>query len=90
MQGAARRTMPHDGRRLCGPWPEAGMQQACQSDSPSQRRIREGQSKQLPLHVESATTTTITNLPDGSVEKKTEVVNPDGSKPVTVTVEKPE
>lgn len=39
--------------------------------------------------VPATTTTTITNLPDGSVEKKTEVVNPDGSKTVTVTVESP-
>ena len=38
----------------------------------------------------TTSTTTITNLPDGSVEKKTEVVNPDGSKTVTVTVERPE
>jgi hypothetical protein len=34
-------------------------------------------------------TTTNTNRPDGSVEKKTEVTNPDGSKTVTVVVLKP-
>jgi hypothetical protein len=34
-------------------------------------------------------TTTITNMPDGSVETKTEVFNPDGSKTVTVVIEKP-
>jgi hypothetical protein len=34
-------------------------------------------------------TTTITHMPDGSVEKKTEVFNPDGSKTVTVVIEKP-
>jgi hypothetical protein len=37
-----------------------------------------------------STSTTITHMPDGSVEKKTEVTNPDGSKTVTVTIERPE
>jgi uncharacterized membrane protein len=37
-----------------------------------------------------ATTTTVTHLPDGSIEKKTEVTNPDGSKTVTVTIERAE
>lgn len=39
--------------------------------------------------IAGTTTRTITNLPDGSVETKTEVVNPDGSRTVTVVVEKP-
>jgi hypothetical protein len=39
--------------------------------------------------VAGTSTTTITNRPDGFVEKKTEVTNPDGSKTVTVVIENP-
>jgi hypothetical protein len=39
--------------------------------------------------VAGTSTTTITKMTDGSVEKKTEVFNPDGSKTVTVVIEMP-
>jgi hypothetical protein len=38
--------------------------------------------------VAGTSTTTITNMPDGSMEKKTEVINPDGSKTITVLIQK--
>ena len=46
----------------------------------------------VPTASAAATTTvTITHLPDGSIQKKTEVFNPaDGSKTVTISVEKPD
>jgi hypothetical protein len=44
----------------------------------------------MPMQQAAGTnTTTITHRPDGSVEKKTEVFNPDGSKTVTVVIERP-
>jgi hypothetical protein len=44
----------------------------------------------MPMQQAAGTnTTTVTHRPDGSVEKKTEVFNPDGSKTVTVVIERP-
>jgi len=42
----------------------------------------------VPAAAPAPTETTITNKPDGTVEKRTVVTNPDGSKTVTVTIEK--